>query len=98
MLYIQDNKYSIGKVVSRMGLHSFNKLCKCNFHRVQYGMRTRRKLKRRSSSIKAGNILAFAIRAESLGLVTFGIGCFLFLIRLLFCFKLNPYFHSRLVG
>ena len=74
MFYMPTNKQNVGRIIPRMGTYSLNKLCKCHFHRSQNAMHSRRRLKRRNSSIKAGDVLAFALReqAKYLGLDTFG--------------------------
>ena len=59
------NKQNFGRIVPRMGIYSLNKLCKCNFHRTQYAISTRRKLKIGSNSLKAGDILALALRKQA---------------------------------
>ena len=65
MLGTYNYDQSIGRVVPRMGIYSLNKMCKCNFHRTQNAMFTRRKLKRGNNSLKGGDVLALALRRQA---------------------------------
>ena len=77
MFYTHCNEQqNFGKVVPRMGIYSLNKLCKCNFHRTQHAIFTRRKLKKRNNSLKAGDLFALALRKQARYLEIYGAGLF----------------------
>ena len=71
-----NKQQNFGRVVPRMGIYSLNKLCKCNFHRTQCAIFTRRKLKRGNNSLKSGDVFALALRKQAGYLGLYGAGLF----------------------
>ncbi len=74
-----EQKQDHQRTVPRMGLLSLSKMCKCNFHRNQAFSRAHPKPRlKRQSSIRAGDVLACAIRrqARRLGIAAFENGSF----------------------